>query len=66
MTLDLLGISIRLISYSGSVDEDDIERDRDWSDYWRLLFPKVDLDAIKDFAAKYKGSRAYKSLDVYL
>lgn len=41
---------------TGSVDEDDIERDRDWSDYWRLLFPKVDVDAIKDFEAKYKGS----------
>jgi len=37
-------------------DEDDLQQDRDWFDYWRLLFPPVSLDDIKNFEKEYKGS----------
>ena len=36
-------------------DESDIPQDRDWSDYWRLLFKKVSVDDIKTFEKDYKG-----------
>ena len=31
-------------------------QDRDWSEYWRLLFKKVTLDDIRTFEKSYKGS----------
>ena len=31
-------------------------QDRDWSEYWRLLFKKVTLDDIQAFEKTYKGS----------
>lgn len=31
-------------------------QERDWVDYWRLLFPKVTVEDIKSFEQKYKGS----------
>ena len=31
-------------------------QDRDWEEYWRLLFPKVTLSDIKKFEERYKGS----------
>jgi len=37
-------------------DENDLQQDRDWFDYWRLLFPPVSLDDIKNFEKEYKGS----------
>jgi DnaJ family protein C protein 9 len=42
----------------GTVDEDDdiLTQDRDWGEYWRLLFRKVTVDDIKEFEKKYKGS----------
>lgn len=43
---------------TGDVDDDesDVTRDRDWSDYWRLLFKKVSVDDIKTFEKDYKDS----------
>ncbi|CAI8042339.1 DnaJ homolog subfamily C member 9 [Geodia barretti] len=43
---------------NGTVDEDSsiFDQDRDWSDYWRLLFPKITVEDIKSFEDKYKGS----------
>ena len=42
--------------FVGIVDEEDIaDTDRNWTDYWRLLFPKIDLNDISEFEQKYKG-----------
>ena len=38
------------MSHSHSVQE------RDWTDYWRILFPKVTVEDIRSFEQKYKGS----------
>jgi len=40
------------------LDEEDSETwgDRDWSDYWRLLFPKITEEDIDSFLNKYQGS----------
>ncbi|XP_069549005.1 dnaJ homolog subfamily C member 9 [Brachyistius frenatus] len=42
----------------GVVDEesDILSQDRDWEDYWRLLFPKITVQDILEFEKKYKGS----------
>lgn len=46
------------MTFAGDVDDDesDVTRDRDWSDYWRLLFKKVSVDDIKTFEKDYKGT----------
>ncbi|XP_076437188.1 dnaJ homolog subfamily C member 9-like [Babylonia areolata] len=43
---------------TGEVGEEDdvIDQDRDWCEYWRLLFPKVTVKDIEEFEKKYKGS----------
>lgn len=38
-------------------DEDSIDRNRDWTEYWRVLFPKITLQDILDFEKSYKGSK---------
>ncbi|GCC17241.1 dnaJ homolog subfamily C member 9 [Chiloscyllium punctatum] len=47
-----------LYDEQGIVDEeaDIVKQDRDWEEYWRLLFKKVTVADIKEFEAKYKGS----------
>ncbi|XP_051897654.1 dnaJ homolog subfamily C member 9 [Pristis pectinata] len=42
----------------GIIDEeaDVLTQDRDWEEYWRLLFKKVTVADIKNFEDKYKGS----------
>lgn len=46
---------------SGEVDEEnDIPQDRDWYDYWRILFRKISPEDIKDFEKDYKGSKEEK------
>ncbi|XP_060710213.1 dnaJ homolog subfamily C member 9 [Hemiscyllium ocellatum] len=47
-----------LYDEQGIVDEeaDVVKQDRDWEEYWRLLFKKVTVADIKEFEAKYKGS----------
>ena len=48
-----------LYDESGEIDEenDSIDPDRDWSDYWRILFKKVTVDDIKNFEEKYRNSK---------
>lgn len=42
---------------TGEVDEENvIPEDRDWDQYWRLLFKKITVEDIKNFEDKYKGS----------
>jgi len=31
-------------------------QDKDWTVYWRLLFPKVTVKDIRNFEDKYRGS----------
>ena len=46
----------------GEVDEEnDIDQDKDWNDYWRLLFKKVSVKDIEEFEEKYKGERCIVS-----
>ncbi|XP_078660902.1 dnaJ homolog subfamily C member 9-like [Branchiostoma floridae x Branchiostoma belcheri] len=46
-----------LYDESGEVDDEvDVDDDKDWASYWRLLFPQVTLQAVKDFEKNYKGS----------
>ncbi|KAM4623824.1 dnaJ homolog subfamily C member 9-like [Polymixia lowei] len=42
----------------GIVDEesDTLSQDRNWEDYWRMLFPKITVQDILDFEKTYKGS----------
>jgi len=42
----------------GEVDDenDPLNEDRDWQDYWRLLFPKVTLKDIQNFENEYRGT----------
>lgn len=42
-------------------DENDIPPDRDWNDYWRLMFPKITLKDIEEFGENYKESEEEKS-----
>ncbi|KAG7171566.1 dnaJ homolog subfamily C member 9-like [Homarus americanus] len=42
---------------SGEVDDENIAPDdRDWDQYWRLLFKKITVEDIKNFEAEYKES----------
>ena len=45
-----------LYDESGEIDDEDVQQEKDWDAYWRLLFKKVSLDDIKEFEKKYKGS----------
>lgn len=47
----------KLYDETGEIDEENsTTQDRDWEDYWRLMYPKIGLDDIKQFEDKYKGS----------
>ena len=43
---------------TGEVDDEaaNVDPDKDWADYWRLLFPKVTLEDILKFETRYKNS----------
>lgn len=41
---------------TGEVEDEDVSQDREWVDYWRLLFPKVTKEDIVKFEDKYRGS----------
>ena len=44
--------------WPGEVDEEmSVDQDKDWTEYWRLLFPKVTAKDIEDFAEKYRGEK---------
>ena len=46
--------------FTGVVDEEnDVAQDRDWYEYWRLLFKKISVGDIKEFEDKYKGMETY-------
>lgn len=41
---------------TGEIDDENVAPDdRDWDQYWRLLFKKITIDDIKNFEAQYKG-----------
>lgn len=42
---------------TGCVDEDDplVTQERDWADYWRLLFKPITLADIEKFETEYVG-----------
>jgi len=42
----------------GEVDDenDPLQQNKDWEEYWRVLFPKITLKDIKEYELKYKGS----------
>jgi len=42
----------------GEVDDenDPLQQNKDWEEYWRILFPKVSLKDIEEFEKEYKGS----------
>ncbi|KAM4031737.1 dnaJ homolog subfamily C member 9 [Anomaloglossus baeobatrachus] len=37
-------------------ESDAISQDRNWEEYWRLLFKKITVEDIKEYEKKYKGS----------
>ncbi|KAL4640138.1 dnaJsubfamily C member 9-like [Arapaima gigas] len=46
----------------GIVDEesDSLCQERNWEEYWRLLFPKITVEDIMNFEKKYKGTEEEK------
>jgi len=46
----------------GEVDDenDPLSENKDWEEYWRILFPKVTQKDIEEFEKKYKGSEEEK------
>lgn len=48
-------------------NEDSLDSDADWANYWRLLFPKVTEKDIKNFMTKYNGSQEEEDdlIDLY-
>lgn len=41
---------------TGEVDEENTPEDKDWNQYWRLLFKKLTIASIKNFENEYKES----------
>lgn len=52
-----------LYDEQGIVDNesDTISQDRNWEEYWRLLFKKITVEDIKAYEEKYKGSEEEKT-----
>lgn len=46
----------RVYDDTGEVDDDSVPSDRDWTEYWRLLYRKVSEEDVKEFYEEYKGS----------
>jgi len=46
----------------GEVDDenDPLQQNKDWEEYWRILFPKISVKDIEEFEQKYKGSEEEK------
>ncbi|XP_071103192.1 dnaJ homolog subfamily C member 9-like [Haliotis cracherodii] len=43
---------------TGDIDEEnDVEQDKDWYEYWRMLFAKISIKDIQEYEKKYKGSK---------
>eukprot|EP00123_Amoebidium_parasiticum_P001071 comp12068_c0_seq1/m.6787 comp12068_c0_seq1/g.6787 ORF comp12068_c0_seq1/g.6787 comp12068_c0_seq1/m.6787 type:complete len:262 (-) comp12068_c0_seq1:227-1012(-) len=45
---------------TGDTGDDDLQQERDWAAYWRLLFKNVTVQNIKDFKKKYQNSEDEK------
>lgn len=41
---------------TGSYDEEDEKAERDWNEYWRLLFKKITIEDINRYKKQYQGS----------
>lgn len=41
---------------TGCVLEDGTSADRDWEEYWRIVFPKITIKDIENFYKRYRGS----------
>ncbi|KAM4703408.1 dnaJ homolog subfamily C member 9 [Rhinophrynus dorsalis] len=52
-----------LYDEQGIVDEecDTLSQERNWEEYWRLLFKKITIEDIKAYEEKYKGSEEEKA-----
>jgi hypothetical protein len=49
------------IFFSGDCDEENDDMvERDWSEYWRMIFKPVTVKDITDYEKKYKGNN-YKN-----
>jgi DnaJ family protein C protein 9 len=49
----------RFYDETGSIEHDDFlssSEDKNWDEYWRLLFKKVTADDIENYAKSFKGS----------
>ncbi|MPC21835.1 DnaJ subfamily C member 9 [Portunus trituberculatus] len=51
--------SVNVVSPAGclevrEVDEENTPEDKDWNQYWRLLFKKITVESIKNFEREYK------------
>jgi len=46
----------------GDVDDenDPLQQNKDWEEYWRILFPKISEKDIQEYEEKYKGSEEEK------
>ena len=43
--------------FTGEVDDENLDPDnKDWIEFWRLLFKKVTIEDIKNFEKQYKGN----------
>lgn len=40
---------------SGSIDEDDEVTERNWEEYWRILFKPITEEDIANYEKNYKG-----------
>lgn len=42
---------------TGSICEQvNLDENKDWESYWRLLFPRITVKDIEEFSEKYKGN----------
>jgi DnaJ family protein C protein 9 len=48
--------SICIYILSGECDEENDVVERDWKEYWRMLFKPITVKDITDYEKKYKGN----------
>ena len=54
---------LKLTYFVGEIDdENDMSEDRDWNEYWRVLFKKISVEDILEFEQKYKGTWACSNI----
>ena len=65
-TITILIFSIKPASFKGEVDdEDELQENKDWYEYWRILFAKVSVKDIEEFEVKYKGIKQKSTCMVF-